>query len=186
MKLVWLGILFAIPSGYLTALGVFRVANLILPAPQQLLERFSENILPVGMPTWQLLLYVAVLPAICEELAFRGILLSGLRRKVRPAALVIGIGVIFALFHVTLYRLAPTAALGMILTGIALMTGSIFPGMLLHAGNNAIGVIGGSWFSLETLHWWDFAAAVAIFALSLWIIYRNRTPLPVRLAHRGT
>jgi sodium transport system permease protein len=177
---VWIAIFFAIPAGYITALGIFRVVNMIIPAPQQLLERFSEDVIPKGMPSWQLVLYVAVLPAICEELAFRGMLLNGLRRKFRPAALVLGIGIIFGLFHMTLYRIAPTAALGMVLTAIALMTGSVFPGMLLHAGNNAIGVLGGSWFSIETLHWQHFGAAAAIFALSFWIIYRNRTPLPVR------
>ncbi|HLH30259.1 MAG TPA: ABC transporter permease subunit [Terriglobia bacterium] len=171
---VWPAILFAIPAGYITALGIFRVVNFFIPAPQQLLERFSEDVIPKGMPTWEVILYVAILPAICEELAFRGILLSGLRRKLRPIPLVIGVGVIFGLFHVTLYRIAPTAALGMILTAIALMTGSVFPGMLLHAGNNAIGVIGGDWFSIEALHWRHYAAAAAIFALSLWIIYRNR------------
>jgi sodium transport system permease protein len=177
---VWLAILFAIPTGYITALGIFQVVNMFIPAPQQLLERFSEDVIPKGMPSWQLVLYVAVLPAICEELAFRGMLLSGLRRKFRPASLVLGIGIIFGLFHMTLYRIAPTAALGMVLTAIALMTGSVFPGMLLHAGNNAIGVLGGSWFSMEALHWQHFGAAGAIFALSFWIIYRNRTPLPLR------
>jgi len=123
------------------------------------------------------------LPAICEELAFRGMLLSGLRRKLKPAALIVGVGLIFGLFHMTLFRIAPTAALGMVLTAIALMTGSVFPGMLLHAGNNAIGVLGSSWFSIEALHWPHFAAAGAIFALSLWIIYRNRatSSLPSKL-----
>ncbi len=177
---VWLAILFAIPTGYITALGVFKVVNLFIPAPQQLLERFSQNLIPKGMSSWELVFYAAVLPAICEELAFRGILLSGLRRKLRPTPLIIGVGLIFGIFHVTLYRLAPTAVLGMVLTAIALMTGSIFPGMLLHAGNNAIGVLGGSWFPLEALGWPQFAAATAIFSLSLWIIYRNRTPLPTR------
>src|SRR5215475_1071349 len=172
---VWLGILFSIPSGYLTALGIFRIVNVVLPAPQQLLERFSEEMIPKGMPTWELLLYVAVLPAICEELAFRGVLLSALRRKMRPTALVLAIGIIFGVFHMMLFRIAPTAALGMILTVIAIMTGSIFPGMLLHAGNNAFGVMAGNWFSPETLPWADYAAAAAIFSLSLWIIYRNRT-----------
>src|SRR3989475_9213625 len=120
---VWLAVLFAIPSRYLTALGLFQLVNLVIPAPQQLLERFAENVFPRGMAVCQLLLYVAVLPAICGELAFRGILLSGLRRKIRPAGLVVAVGLIFGLFHVTLYRIAPTAALGMILTAIALMTG---------------------------------------------------------------
>ena len=122
---VWLAILFAIPAGYITALGIFRVVNIIIPAPQQMLERFSDDLIPKGMPSWQLLLYVSVLPAVCEELAFRGILLNGLRRKFRPAALIVGIGLIFGLFHMTLYRIAPTAALGMVLTAIALMTGSV-------------------------------------------------------------
>jgi ABC-type Na+ efflux pump permease subunit/membrane protease YdiL (CAAX protease family) len=175
---VWLAILFLIPSGYLTALGVFRIVNTLIPAPQQLLEQFSENAIPKDMPLWQLLIYVSVLPAICEELAFRGMLLSGLRRKMRPAALVVMVGIIFGLFHVSLFRIAPTAALGMVLTAIALMTGSVFPGMLLHAGNNALGVVAGDWFRLDALHWNHFAAATAIFSLSLWIIYRNRTPNP--------
>jgi membrane protease YdiL (CAAX protease family) len=80
----------------------------------------------------------------------------------------------------TLYRIAPTAALGMVLTAIALMTGSVFPGMLLHAGNNALGVLIGNWISVEALQWGHYAAAAAIFFLSLWIIYRNRTPLTTR------
>jgi sodium transport system permease protein len=132
------------------------------------------------MPTWQLLLYIAVLPAICEELAFRGVLLSGLRRKLRPVALVVVVGLIFGLFHVSLYRIAPTALLGMILTVIALMTGSVFPGMLLHFGNNALSVLGGGLLSPDTLLWWHYAAGITIFALSLWIIYRNRTPVRTR------
>jgi sodium transport system permease protein len=177
---VWLAILFLIPSGYFTAIGVFRVVNFVIPAPQQLLERFAEDVIPKNMPTWQLLLYIAVLPAICEELAFRGILLSGLRRKLKPAALVVSIGIVFGLFHMTLYRIAPTAALGMVLTAIALMTGSVFPGMLLHAGNNALGVLIGNWISVDALQWGHYAAAAAIFVLSLWIIYRNRTPLVTR------
>jgi hypothetical protein len=38
--------------------------------------------------------------------------------------------------------------------------------MLLHAGNNALGVLAGSWLSLEALHWDHFAAATAdIFAV---------------------
>jgi sodium transport system permease protein len=171
---VWLGILFAIPSANLTMLGIFRLVNMVIPAPQQLLERFANDVFPKGMPAWQLLLYIAVLPAICEELAFRGMLLSGLRGRLRPAGLIIGIGVIFGLFHVTLYRLVPTAALGMVLTAIALMTGSIFPGMLLHAGNNALGVLGGSLLNPEVANWWHILAAATVFSLSLWIIHRNR------------
>jgi len=174
---VWLAILFLIPTGHLTALGIFQIVNVVIPAPQEMLQRFSEDVIPRGMPTWQLLMYIAVLPAICEELLFRGILLSGLKRRLRPAALVVVVGIIFGLFHVSLYRIAPTAALGMVLTVIAIMTGSVFPGMVMHAGNNALGVLGGDWLNPDALQFGHYAAGMAIFALSLWVIYRNRTPL---------
>ena len=106
--------------------------------------------------------------------------MAGDRDRFRPAVLVIGIGIIFGFFHVTLYRIAPTAALGMVLTAIALLTGSVFPGMLLHAGNNALAVVLGNALNLYVLRWWHFLAAFTIFGLSLFIIYRNRTPLPSR------
>jgi len=174
---VWLAILFLIPTGHLTALGIFQIVNVVIPAPQEMLQRFSEDVIPRGMPIWQLLMYIAVLPAICEELLFRGVLLNGLKRRLRPAALVVVVGIIFGLFHVSLYRIAPTAALGMVLTVIAIMTGSVFPGMVMHAGNNALGVLGGDWLNPDALQFGHYAAGMAIFALSLWVIYRNRTPL---------
>jgi membrane protease YdiL (CAAX protease family) len=142
---------------------------------EQLDQLFSPNI-----PTWQLYLFVAVIPAIAEEITFRGILLNGLRRKVRPLLLPFAVGIIFGLFHFALFRIGPTAFLGVLLTIIALLTGSIFPGMLLHGLNNAFGV----WASehmlpLASLEWWHYCAATAIFGLAMWIVYRNRTPYPL-------
>lgn len=177
---VWLAVLFAIPTGGVVAQAVFRLASLVIPVSQQMLERMGEQIMPVGeMPTWQLLIYLAVIPGICEELAFRGVLLHGLRRKFRPVMLIAVVGIIFGFFHVSLFRIAPTTALGMVLTAIAVMTGSIFPGMLLHAGNNAFAVlIGKAGFKPASFEWPLYVAAGAIFTLAMWIIYRNRTPAP--------
>jgi len=172
---VWLAILCAIPTANSAAVAVFRLANIFIPVSEELMRSASEGLIPAGMPQWQLFIFVAVLPAVCEEITFRGILLSGLRRRFHSVTLVIAVGLIFGMFHMTLFRIAPTAVLGMVLTGIALMTGSIFPGMLLHMGNNAWGV----WteqhgFDLGALGPWQSAALLAIFALSMWIIFRNR------------
>ena len=110
-----------------------------------------------------------------HQAVFRGILLSGLRQRLRPVALVITVGLIFGLFHMTLFRIAPTAVLRVILTAIALLTGSIFPGMLLHMGNNAWGVWAGLHdLDADTVGPWYSAAMITIFALSMWVIYRNR------------
>jgi sodium transport system permease protein len=103
----------------------------------------------------------------------------GLRRKLRPVPLALTVGLIFGFFHVALFRIIPTAFLGVILTAMALLTGSIFPGMVAHAGNNALGLwLGQAEISAGGLAWWWYLAAAAVFALGLHLIYRARTPYP--------
>jgi sodium transport system permease protein len=177
--LAWLGVLLAVPSGLIVATGVFRLADLIFPVPQRVLEQFGNEIMPKDVPHWQLFLFIAVLPAICEEIAFRGTLLYGLRRKLRPVALTLTVGIIFGLFHVALFRILPTAFLGVILTTMALLTGSIFPGMVAHAANNALSLwLADSGFSLGSLSWIWYLSATAVFALAFYILYRSRNPYP--------
>ena len=176
---VWLAALLIIPSGNLVGIGVFRLANLVIPVPRQVLEQFGQELTPPGMPMWQIILLLAVLPGICEEIAFRGTLLYGLRRKLRPIGLALVVGLIFGLFHVALFRIIPTGFMGVVLTAIALLTGSIFPGMLVHAGNNAFAFWAGKQgFPLATLGWQPYLAALVTFGLSFYILYRNRTPYP--------
>jgi membrane protease YdiL (CAAX protease family) len=177
--LVWLAVLLAIPAGNLTAVGVFRLANLVFPVPQRMLEQFGRDLMPESIPLWQLILFAAILPGICEEVAFRGTLLYGLRRKLRPLPLAVSVGLIFGFFHVALFRIIPTAFMGMMLTAMALLTGSIFPGMLVHAGNNALGLwLGEMEISAGNLAWWWYLAAAAVLALAFYILYRARTPYP--------
>ncbi len=144
-----------------------------------MLEQFGRELLPKDIPLWQLFLFIAVLPGICEEIAFRGTLLYGLRRRLRPVPLVLAVGVIFGLFHVALFRLIPTAFMGVFLTVIALLTGSIFPCIVAHAGNNALAL----WVSqakvpLDNRPWWVYAAAACAFAAGFWILYRTRPKSP--------
>ncbi len=186
---VWLAVVFGIPSGNIVAVGVFRLASLFIPVPNQMLEQFGKDLLPSNIPDWQMLVFLAVLPGICEEIAFRGTLLYGLRKKLRPIPLALTVGLIFGLFHVALFRIIPTGFLGVVLTAVALLTGSILPCMLLHAGNNAFGF----WcakveFPVASLDWRLYAAAAAVFVLCFYILYRNRTPYPglkVKSGHRA-
>jgi len=80
----------------------------------------------------------AVLPGICEELLFRGFLLGGLRRKLSMWQLVVVVGLLFALYHMSSEKILVVSLLGMLLTFICLRTGSILPAMLVHIANNGL------------------------------------------------
>ncbi|MBI1832953.1 MAG: CPBP family intramembrane metalloprotease [Planctomycetes bacterium] len=91
-----------------------------------------------------LVLALAVVPAVLEELFFRGLLFNAL--KARSGA-VVTIGVSSVLFGIThfvlggalgLERFAPSAILGLILGTVCWRSGSVWPSMILHVGHNAI------------------------------------------------
>ena len=95
-----------------------------------------------AVPLWLKLLSLAAVPAVCEELFFRGFLLSAFRSAMsRPLAIAFS-GAIFGLFHVIVQqslfaeRFVPTCFLGLVLAAICVRTGSLWPGMLLHVMHN--------------------------------------------------
>jgi sodium transport system permease protein len=138
---VWLAVLIGAPSAYITGIGLAQLTSRILPVPERVLEAFSQYILPPDLSLVQVVFFLAILPGICEEIAFRGLLLHGLRTKLRPVALCLAVGAIFGLFHVDLFRLIPTAYLGTILAAVVVLSGSIYPAMVWHALNNATGLV---------------------------------------------
>jgi len=84
---------------------------------------------------------MAVLPAICEELMFRGALQGLLSPSLKGTRLWATIGLIFGLFHFSLFRLLPTACLGSILSWLVWRNRSIYPAMCVHAAHNSLAVL---------------------------------------------
>lgn len=176
---VWLAVVVGAPSAFLTGAAVFQAARLVFPVPDQVLESFGQYLLPEGLPFYQVLLFLCVLPGICEEVAFRGVLLHGLRRRMGYVGLALAVGGIFGLFHVDLFRLVPTAYLGAILTAVVLLSGSIYPAMLWHALNNAAALVPAYW-GIEATELPGEVAALGFAGLGVafWILWRERTPYP--------
>ena len=87
------------------------------------------------------LLVVALTPAICEEMMFRGFILSGFKSKYRKWTAIVLCAFIFGVYHTSLIRLIPTMMLGICFAMIVYYTGSIIPAMMMHCLNNAIAVV---------------------------------------------
>jgi sodium transport system permease protein len=110
---------------------------------------------------------VAVVPAVVEELFFRGYLLSALLSVLRPRSAILSSAALFALFHVILgsvlavERFVPSLLLGVLLGWICWRTASVWPGMLLHSLHNGCVALLGyyqpwlterGWPASETVH----------------------------------
>jgi len=131
----------------------------------------------LGLPTWLLVLTIAVLPAICEEVMFRGFLLAGLRQRMPAAAACLVVGLIFGLFHADLWRIPTTAALGFVLTWVCLRGGSIYAAMLIHLVNNSAAVLSGKsdWLAQylgtgEGHSVGVLCAAVFVLLVGMWLV----------------
>jgi sodium transport system permease protein len=78
------------------------------------------------------LLVMAVLPAMCEELAFRGFLLSGLSRRFRPWTAILLSGLLYALYQMNVFQAVPHFLAGVVLALLVVRTGSVLPAMVFH------------------------------------------------------
>ncbi len=182
---VWLAVLLLVPSTLLTGIFVVGLSSVFLPFPEEMLEQFASELLPEDFPLWQIMLMMALTPGIVEEMAFRGLLLHGLHRRLRPVVLILVVGIIFGLFHQALFRIIPTTYLGVVITTVAVLTGSIFPCMLLHAGNNAFAFLLYRYgVEIETWPPELLLLNLPVFVFALYLLYRYRTPYPGLLPFR--
>ncbi len=117
-----------------------QVSRWILPVPPGVEEQFSELILGNGYGFVTLFFLVAFIPAVVEELAFRGWLLSALKKQYTGAIVWIIGGVLFALAHFNLFRFLPIIIFGTILCWLCDYCGDIRYGMLAHLVHNGLSV----------------------------------------------
>lgn len=81
---------------------------------------------------------LAVVPALCEELLFRGLWARALAPRVGRGLACILTALAFGAYHLSMVQLAPTALLGVVLAWASLRRGSLWLAVALHATNNAV------------------------------------------------
>jgi sodium transport system permease protein len=89
------------------------------------------------------ILVFALFPAICEEFAFRGFILSGLEHQHRTRSAILLSALMFGFLHVLLslsQQLFNATLLGVVLGLLAVRSRSILPGIVFHFLNNAFAV----------------------------------------------
>lgn len=82
----------------------------------------------------------ALIPAICEEAAFRGYIQWGLGPLGASRAILMT-GLLFGMMHFSLIKLIPLTVLGWIFAAAVQRTGSTLPGMIMHFVHNATALL---------------------------------------------
>jgi sodium transport system permease protein len=124
----------------------------VLPLPSSMTDSGALPEEITSLSPLLLFLLLALSPGICEELFFRGAVLSGLRRDFSAWKVILWQAILFGAVHASIYRFAPTALLGGLLAAITLRSRSIWPAVLLHVFYNGTLVVWSetSWFG----EWW--------------------------------
>ncbi|MGL5327819.1 MAG: ABC transporter permease subunit/CPBP intramembrane protease [Peptostreptococcaceae bacterium] len=124
--------------------------NIVMIITQILLSLFPQNMQVVEGLNEVLfmdnllvnLAIVALMPAICEEVFFRGFLLSSLSNdKTKYMSAIVVSGVLFGFMHMDFIRIVPTSILGISFAYAVYKSNSIFIGMLMHFINNGFAVV---------------------------------------------
>lgn len=102
----------------------------------------QENLLPAFGTGREALLAAALsaslIAPVTEELLFRGFLFAGLRGRLGLVPAVVVSSLAFALFHFNPYAFPALVALGAVLAWLFQRSGSLWPGVALHATINTV------------------------------------------------
>lgn len=128
---------------------------------EQLVASTEEQVARVRQASWWVLaLSLSILPAVCEEWFFRGMLLRSLLKSGSAFRAILISAVVFGSFHmlsnsvIAVDRFIPTTLVGLLLGYVAYKSNSVLPGMLLHSLHNGFVVfLAYSQESLTKLSW---------------------------------
>jgi sodium transport system permease protein len=110
----------------------------LLPLPHEQARRLAE--LVEEPPLLGSLALFALLPSVCEELLFRGLLARSLARSLRLGVAAAASAALFAAYHLSIVQAIPTLTLGLLFGLVAIRANSALPTMVAHAINNALAI----------------------------------------------
>ena len=136
------------------------------PLPPAIVETLG-SMADASQPLWLLLLAFAAAPAVCEELAFRGFILSGFARGGRIYIAMVFSSLAFGIMHLIPQQVFNASLLGLVLGLMAIRSRSLVPGIVFHFEFNGLEVLRNRYgANLPTGGVWDWLWQVSPGGLS--------------------
>lgn len=125
------------PSYMILGDGIQRVYE-IGDETALVLKHFQDMV--TAQPLWAVLLLMAITPAICEELAFRGFIFGGLLHQGGALRAIVVSALFFGFTHTLLQQSIAASLMGLVLGLIAWRTGGVLCTMIVHVINNTLSI----------------------------------------------
>jgi len=176
----WPWALVAVLSFVVAQSNLLVLFDRVYPIPSSQLEFFRKYLsaqTPSGL--FGMICVAAVVPALFEEIAFRGLIQGGLRLSYGPRHAIVWSGLLFALLHMNPWNLISLWSLGCFLGYVTERTSSIRPAIFLHLVNNTFALVllyaqgKDRWDSRpEFIAWYWTVCAGLVMILAIWKVHR--------------
>ncbi len=130
--LIWLG-------GFFLAMNASVIFTGLFPSAAGHSEEMARLITSLSFP--MALIFAALVPAICEEVLFRGFLFGTLKNQTSTWIAILVSAGIFGLYHMNLIQSFVVMILGILSAYVVYKTRSIYLGIFMHLCNNSMAVI---------------------------------------------
>jgi membrane protease YdiL (CAAX protease family) len=139
-----LGVLIiAVAAAYsVSASTLIELAHRIRPIPRPYVSTIIEVMRANSIPEFLGVVFVsAAVPAVAEELLFRGIVQPALVKRIGPTLGIVLTSVLFASCHLNPWIFLPLLVVGTLFGLLAYKTGTFWAGALAHFGNNLLAIV---------------------------------------------
>lgn len=136
-KTKWQFYIGAISFWLLSFIGIFIFSIIqvqIFPISSESLK--GLNLLVLNATKFEVIFYLSLAPAICEEIFFRGFIYGNLEKITSNKNAMLISSILFGLFHIHPAKIISTTLLGLSFVYIVHLTKSIYPAILMHFINN--------------------------------------------------
>ena len=141
-----------------------------------------QSVLESGMGVSFNLVALALIPAFCEEILFRGYAQRQFERASGAAGGILLSGVLFGFYHLRPSQVLPLILLGLYLAYLTWRTGSLWPAIVVHLFHNGLAVLAARYvrshqdYDFETLEqapmpWYAVLGGFAIFGGVLYVLH---------------
>ena len=168
---IWLVLWMALTTALLAAFANGGVA-LLLGGKSESISTVMEQYRIEGF--WQSVLVIVVLPAVVEELFFRGVMFSALERcGTWPALLLTSAA--FAMIHGDLYNFAGPFLAGLLYGYLVYTLDSVLPAVFAHLVNNGVTLfLHHMADTITSLDIWEYVMLFAVFVFCMFLALAMR------------